>query len=82
MNINKVVIPFVGGLRLSKVLKNMINNAFQVKCMYRNLQIWNEADHNMESMVGTKVESIPKLYARKLRLSSRKRNRLKEEKTI
>jgi hypothetical protein len=33
-------------------------------------------------MVGTKVESVPKLRATKLRLSSRKRNRLKEEKAI
>jgi hypothetical protein len=32
----------------------MINNAFQVKCMYRNLQIWNEAVYNVESMIGTK----------------------------
>jgi hypothetical protein len=50
--------------------------------MYRNLGTWNEAVHNMESMIGTKVESIPKLCARKLQLSSRKRNRLKEEKAI
>jgi hypothetical protein len=50
--------------------------------MYRNLQTWNEAVHNMKSMTGTKVESIPKLRARKLRLGSRKRNRLKEEKAI
>jgi hypothetical protein len=33
-------------------------------------------------MVGTKVEPVPKLHARKLRLSSRKRNWLKEEKAI
>jgi hypothetical protein len=33
-------------------------------------------------MVGTKVEPAPKLRTRKLRLSSRKRNRLKEEKAI
>jgi hypothetical protein len=50
--------------------------------MYRNLRTRNEAVHNMESMVGTKVEPAPKLHARKLRLSSRKRNRLKEEKAI
>jgi hypothetical protein len=72
----------VGGLHLPKVLKNMINNVFQVKYMYRNLRTWNEAVHNMDSMIGTKVESIPKLCARKLRLSSKKRNRLKEEKAI
>jgi hypothetical protein len=60
----------------------MINNVSQVKYMYRNLRTWNEAVHNMESMIETKVESIPKLCARKLRLSSRKRNRLKEEKAI
>jgi hypothetical protein len=32
-------------------------------------------------VVRTKVESIPNLHAGKLWLSSRKRNRLKEEKT-
>jgi hypothetical protein len=36
----------------------------------------------MESRVGTKVEPAPKLNARELRLNSRKRNRLKEEKAI
>jgi hypothetical protein len=60
----------------------MINNVSQVKYMYRNLRTWNEAVHNMKSTIGTKVESIPKLRARKLWLSSRKRNRLKEEKAI
>jgi hypothetical protein len=60
----------------------MINNVSQVKYMYRNLRTWNKAVHNMKSMIGAKVESIPKLRTRKPRLSSRKRNRLKEEKTI
>jgi hypothetical protein len=60
----------------------MINNVSQVKYMYRNLRTWNEAIHNMKSMIKMKVESILKLHARKLRLCSRKRNRLKEEKTI
>jgi hypothetical protein len=50
----KVKFLTVGGIRLPKVLKNIINNAFQVKCMYMNLRIWNEAVHNMESMIGTK----------------------------
>jgi hypothetical protein len=50
--------------------------------MYRNLRTRDEAVHNMESKVGTKVEPAPKLRARKLRLNSRKRNRLKEEKAI
>jgi hypothetical protein len=50
--------------------------------MYRNLRAWDEAVHNMESRVETKVEPAPKLRARELRLSSRKRNRLKEEKAI
>jgi hypothetical protein len=36
----------------------------------------------MESMVRTKVESVPKLHAGKLHLSSRKQNRLKDEKAI
>ena len=35
----------------------------------------------MKSVVGTKVEPVPKLLAGKLRLRSRKRNRPKEEKT-
>jgi hypothetical protein len=51
----------IGGLRLPKVLKNMINIVFQVKYMYRNLRTWNEVVHNMESMIGTKVKSISKL---------------------
>jgi hypothetical protein len=50
--------------------------------MYRNLQTRDEAIHNMESRVGTKVEPAPKLRVRELRLSSRKRNILKEEKAI
>jgi hypothetical protein len=36
----------------------------------------------MKCRVGTKVEPSPKLHARELRLSSRKMNRLKEEKAI
>jgi hypothetical protein len=36
----------------------------------------------MESRVRTKVEPALKLHARELRLSSRKRNQLKEEKAI
>ena len=50
--------------------------------MYKNLQTRDEVVHNMESRVGTKVEPAPKLRARELRLNSRKRNRLKEEKAI
>jgi hypothetical protein len=34
----------------------------------------------MESMIGTKVDAVPKLHARELRLNGRKRNRLKGEK--
>jgi hypothetical protein len=72
----------VGGLRLPKVLKNMINNVFQVKYMHRNLRSRNEVVHNMESMIGTKVDAVLKLHARELRLNGRKRNRLKGEKAI
>jgi hypothetical protein len=36
----------------------------------------------MESMVETKVDAVPKLCARELRLNGRKRNRLKGEKAI
>jgi hypothetical protein len=50
--------------------------------MYRNLWTQNEAVHNMKSMARTKVEPAPKLHARKLQLSSRKRNRLKEENAV
>jgi hypothetical protein len=50
--------------------------------MYRNLRTRNEIVYNIKSMVGTKVEPAPKLHARKLRLGSRKKNRLKEEKII
>jgi hypothetical protein len=50
--------------------------------MSRNLQTRNKVVHNMKSMVGTKVEAVPKLRARKLRLNGRKRNRLKGEKAI
>jgi hypothetical protein len=50
--------------------------------MYRNLRTRDEAVHNVESRVRTKVELVPKLRARKLRLYSRKKNRLKEEKAI
>jgi hypothetical protein len=50
--------------------------------MYRNLRTQIRAAYNMESRIGTKVEPAPKLRARELRLSSRKRNRFKEEKAI
>jgi hypothetical protein len=50
--------------------------------MYKNLRTRNEVVHNMESMVGAKVEPATKLRARKLRFSRKKRNRLKEEKAI
>jgi hypothetical protein len=50
--------------------------------MNRYLRTWVKSIYNMESMIETKVESTPKLCARKLWLNSRKRNRLKEEKAI
>jgi hypothetical protein len=50
--------------------------------MYRNLRTRDEVVHNMESRIETKVELTPKLRVGKLRLNSRKRNRLKEEKAI
>jgi hypothetical protein len=78
---NKLILrgATVRGLRLPKVLKNMINNIFQVKYMYRNLRTQNEDVHNMESMIGTKVDAVPQLRARELRLNGKKRNRLKGE---
>jgi nitrate/TMAO reductase-like tetraheme cytochrome c subunit len=60
----------------------MIINVSQVYYMYRNLRTRNEAVYNKKSMVGMKVEPVSKLRARKLQLSSRERNRLKEEKVI
>jgi hypothetical protein len=50
--------------------------------MYRKLRTQDEAVHNVESRVGTKVEPVTKLRERDLWLSRRKRNRLKEEKAI
>jgi hypothetical protein len=50
--------------------------------MYMNLRIRNEVEHDRKSVIKTKVEPVPKLRARKLRLSRRKRNRLKEENAI
>jgi hypothetical protein len=40
--------------------------------MYRNLRTRDEAIHNMEIRVGTKVEQAPKLSARELRLGNKK----------
>jgi hypothetical protein len=50
--------------------------------MYRYLRTWNKIVRNMKSMVETKDDAAPKLRARELRLSSRKRNQLKGEKAI
>jgi hypothetical protein len=50
--------------------------------MYRYLRTWVKTVYNMKSMVETKVDAAPKLRARELRLSGRKRNRLKGEKPI
>jgi hypothetical protein len=50
--------------------------------MYRYLRTRVKIVHDMESMVETKVDATPKLRARELRLSDRKRNRLKGEKAI
>ena len=47
--------------------------------MYRYLRTRDKIVHNMKSMVETKVDAAPKLRARELRLSGRKRNRLKGE---
>jgi hypothetical protein len=48
------------------------------------MYLWtrNETIHNMEGMVKTKVDAVPKLRARVLRLNGRKRNRLKGENAI
>jgi hypothetical protein len=50
--------------------------------MYRYLRTRNETVYNMKSMVETKDDAAPKLRARELRLSGRKRNRLKGGKAI
>jgi hypothetical protein len=36
----------------------------------------------MENMIGAKVDAVPKLHAKELRLNGRKTNRLKGEKAI
>jgi hypothetical protein len=41
--------------------------------MYRYLRTRVKTVHNMESMVETKVDAAPKLRARELRLSSKKK---------
>jgi hypothetical protein len=67
MNFDEIAV--VGGLRLLKVLKNMINNVSQVLCMYRNLQTCNEAVHNIKSMVGgllRRRRSFKKKHLRKI----------------
>jgi hypothetical protein len=48
--------------------------------MYRNLWTRDEAVHNVQSRVGMKVEPVPKLRERELRLSSPVLRRLNEEK--
>jgi hypothetical protein len=40
--------------------------------MYRNLQSWDEAIHNMKSVVREKDESVLKLPVKKLRLNDEK----------
>jgi hypothetical protein len=50
--------------------------------MYRYLRTRNKTVHNMKSLVETKVDATPKLRAKELRLSGKKRNRLKGEKAI
>jgi hypothetical protein len=50
--------------------------------MYRYLRTRNETVYNMKSMVEMKDDAAPKLRARELRLSGRKRNRLKRKKVI
>jgi hypothetical protein len=60
----------------------MTNNVSQSITYVQKPSDKDEAVYNMESRVRTKVEPVPKLCAKKLRLNDRKRNRLKEEKTI
>jgi hypothetical protein len=47
--------------------------------MYKYLRTRKKTVHNLKSMAETKVDAAPKLRARELRLSGRKRNRLKGE---
>jgi hypothetical protein len=49
--------------------------------MNRYLRTQVKSIHDVKSRVRTKVEPVPKLCARKFQFNSRKRNRLKEEKT-
>jgi hypothetical protein len=50
--------------------------------MNRHLRTRVKIVHDVESMVETKVDAAPKLRARELRLSSKKRNRPKGENAI
>jgi hypothetical protein len=72
----------VGGLRLPKVLKNMILQMFP-KC-----NVWIGAfglrsePRSVKGMNNTKVDAAPKLRARELQHNGKKGNRLKREKAI
>jgi hypothetical protein len=50
--------------------------------MNRYLWTWAKSVYDVKSMIVTKVVVAPKLRAKELRLSGRKRNRLKGEKAI
>jgi hypothetical protein len=71
----------VGGLRLSKVLKNMINNVSGV-VIHKQVPSDSKQNHSGRSMNNTKNDAAPKLRARELRHDSRKGNRLKGENAI
>jgi hypothetical protein len=73
----------VRGLRLPKVLKNMIKQCFRsVTYEQRYLRTRIKSIYDVKSMVETKADVAPKLRARELRLNGGKRNRLKGKKVI
>jgi hypothetical protein len=58
------------GLRLPKVLKNTTNMLSSIIYCHRKLQHWDEGVHGMKGTIW-KDEPVPKLWMKKLRLSTR-----------
>jgi hypothetical protein len=60
------------GLRLPKVLKNTTHMFSQYNIYIGTFRYWDEAVHDMKSVVQKKDESVLKLCVEKLRLSGGK----------
>jgi hypothetical protein len=81
---NKLILrgATVGGLHLPKVLKNTTHMFSQYNIYIGTFGYWDEAVHDMKSVVQKKDESVLKLCVEKLRLSGGKWNWLKGEKVV